>query len=318
MVFMARTHSLSMLIVVLLETCLMAPNVVAASPAPPTAAAVYDQLEYVLAEGDMDAFAGYIEGLKRDYPGYVPTRLASIFLDTIDGALSEQVAADLTALSEELEPLLPWVSPSFEAGMRDKIRYYTDLAKLLEAEGIKRDGTLRRPQVLDASLCDLGLLVQILGAPEILLPVEGGNRPRPLKLEPVEGEVNEMDYGEALAIAQPPSEASQSQQRAAFAVIGASKRPEAIEELCAIIKAPYAVSPERAAEAVSGFGEAAVPALLDLLRQPEVRGDDYTKKLIVWALVRTGVHRGDVRDAVEQEGKSPSMRNYVERALPYL
>jgi hypothetical protein len=312
----------------LLNACTAASPVAAAPSSRPTAAAVYEQLERLWKEGDVEAFAGYVDGLKRDYPGYVPTRLAGILMDAIDHAPYEKVAEDLTALAEELEPLLPWVSPDFEDGIRTKVRYFTDLAKLDANVGIRRDGMLRRPTVLQGDLFDYGFTGLIFLAPEIVLPFHPGDRPGPLKLDPVEEISKDMGYAEALAILRSPAEAPaslddfgelQARQRAAIAVLGASQRPEAIEELCALIKASNAITPARAAEAVSGFGEAAVPALLDALQHPELRGFSNEKMRLIWALVRTGVRRPDVRDAVKQEvEKLFLLRHYAERALPYL
>jgi hypothetical protein len=327
---MVRISLRLMVVTGLLNACTAASPVAAAPSSRPTAAAVYEQLERLWKEGDVEAFAGYIDGLKRDYPGYVPTRLAGILMDAIDHAPYEKVAADLTALAEELDPLLPWVSPDFEDDIRTKIRYYTDFAELDAKHGNRRDGILRRPNSFQGDLFDLGFIGMFVLAPEIVLPFQPGDWPRPLKLDPVAGESNNMDYEGALAILRSPAEAPaslddfgkmESRRRAAVGVLGASQRPEAIEDLCAVITSRESdmVASARAAEAVSVFGEAAVPALLDALQHPELRGFSNEKKRLIWALVRTGVRRPDIGDTVKQEvEKVYLLRHYAERALRYI
>jgi hypothetical protein len=321
---MVRISLRLMVVTGLLNACTAASPVAAAPSSRPTAAAVYEQLERLWKEGDVEAFAGYIDGLKRDYPGYVPTRLAGILMDAIDHAPYEKVAADLTALAEELDPLLPWVSPDFEDDIRTKIRYYTDFAELDAKHGNRRDGMLRRPAVLQGDLFDFAFIGSFFLAPEIVLPFQAGDQPGHLKLDPADTESNDMDYAEALAILRSPGEAPaslddlgelESRRRVALGVLGASQRPEAIKDLCTLITSGDSVASARAAEAVSAFGEAAIPALLDALRQPGRHG---TKQRLIWALVRTGVRRQDVRDAVKQEGEHPVLHEYVERALAYL
>lgn len=317
-----------MMMVGLLNACTVASPAAGAQSSRPTAAAVYEELERLWKEGDVDTFAGYVDGLKRDYPGYVPTRLASILMDEIDGAAYEKLASDVTTLAEELDPLLPWVSPDFEDDIRTKIRYYTNFAKLDAKAGNRRDGMLRRPGVLDRDFFDFDFMGLVCLAPEIVLPFHPGDRPGPLTLDPAGAESKDMDYSEALAILRSPAKAPASpddfgelvsRQRVALGVLGASQRPEALDDLCAVITSDDIVTPARAAEAISGFGEAAVPALLEALQHPELRGHSNEKKRLIWALVRTGVHRPDVRDAVRQEvEKLFLLRAYVERALPYL
>jgi hypothetical protein len=314
---MVRISLRLMVVTGLLEACMAASAATAPPPAPPTAAAVYEALERLWQEGDVEAFAGYVDGLKRDCPGYVPSRLASILMDTIEGASAEKVAADLTALAEELEPLLPWFSPDFEEGIRAMAWYHTYLANL-DAKGIERPPRRGIPKELESTLFAFGFTDLFYLAPEIVLPLEGGERPGPLTLDPVEA-AGDMDYEEARAIVRSSTEEPQSRQRAALAAVAASQRPEAIEELCAVITTGDTVASSRAAEAVSAFGEAAVPALLDALQQPELQVSCDVKKRLIWALARTGVRRPDIGDTVKQEvEKVYLLRDYAKRALIHI
>ncbi|MBI4557924.1 MAG: HEAT repeat domain-containing protein [Candidatus Hydrogenedentes bacterium] len=293
-----------------------APGIVADAP---SACAVYERLGELWRSREFSVLDRYVDTLDREHPGYVPATLARIVARYLDGARSEVVVVELTKLLNEVEPLMPLVSPDFVEAVKVKIKRHEKLIELLEPVGLSPDERLNRfsrKRMDTNSLDEHGFEVLFLFAPEINLPVSLSDIDKWLKKPQTELQVNEDEFQRALKVLQQGADAPRQAERDAISTLGTMRNKEALGYLCDLLVGTDDVRAAWAAEAVSSFGEDAVSSLLTILQEPALHP---TKRRIIWALVRIHAHRADVRQVVEQEGqKARLLREYVDQALRYL
>ncbi|MBI4560216.1 MAG: hypothetical protein HY706_21705 [Candidatus Hydrogenedentes bacterium] len=292
----------------------------ASEMATPSAPAVYEEICSVLSANDWDKFLGYVDRLEQDYPGYVPTRLARIVAEYVDGDQSEVVIERLTQLQQELKPLLPLVSPRFEEQLQATIQRHEGLLQAFEAAGVTRDQRKARFSVHRISIVDAGQDFKFLFllAPEIFLPVSEGQVDTWLAKPGKHASTDGASWQKATEVLKKPANAlSRGEQRDAIAQLGYAGTEQALAALCDLLVGPDDLAASRAAEAISGYGETGVPKLLDLLKRRDLL--DSKKRPIIWALVRTGSTDTAVLQAIRNQGASRFLlREYAERALSFL
>lgn len=286
--------------------------------AQPTGAVVYQHLEDYWRKREFDQLDIYLKRLSSEYPGYVSTTLANILVEALDGSQFEVLANGIERLSEQLDTAMPLVPPTYFDAMKDKKRFALHMAAIFDAKGESADlrKTKYAKEAVDTStLARDKFKILFTLAPDFALPMTKEEVLGQLQTYRKRPKSASSDCQSAMNSIESEATSIEVKQDAIRTLGGCGD--DVISKLCQIAIMPNLDLSVTATEALIGHGEAAVPTLLLLLQDQSILHTQ--KKLLIWALVRSGSKSPDVQLAIAAAGKENVLLNtYSTLALRFL
>lgn len=283
---------------------------------PPAAEEMLNKVNSLWSDREFAELDRYIASLVSAHPGYVPARIIEAeWLRRRGGHDLEAYLQVMSPIAEMARQHMHWFSPLALGFIQGAVSRAQNDLKSEESAGRNRE--YRQEHFAPEKLSQLGnwnnIADLVLVAPALTVPSDTNQRP---VLHYPKEEAQGITVEEARALIE--SRTARGPERAeAVRFLAKGSPPEQLTFLVPRVRDWAPEVAEAAAEAVSGYGEAALPHIIAEIEDKATRGN---REFCMWALLRIESDSEQIENTLQKfaDSMDHSERKYAEEALAYL